>query len=55
MSDEPMTLEERFTRLEARFDALERRFAALENVTSRVLSLLVRIAERQGIEIPVHC
>jgi hypothetical protein len=49
MSDETMTLEERFTRLEAGFDALERRFAVLEERMSRVLSLIVRIAERQGL------
>jgi hypothetical protein len=51
MSDESMTLEERFPRLEARFDALEGRFAVLEELMDRVLSLLVRIAERQGVQV----
>jgi hypothetical protein len=49
MGDETMTLEERFCRLEKRLDAIERRFAALEECMDRVLWLLVRIAERQGV------
>jgi hypothetical protein len=44
-----MTLEERFCRLEKRFEALARRFAALEQDLERMLALLVRIAERQGV------
>ena len=35
--------------LEARFGAIERRFAVQEERMSRMLSLVVRIAERQGI------
>jgi hypothetical protein len=49
-------LEARFDGLEARFDGLERRFAAMErrytvqeDRMSRMLQLIVRIAERQGI------
>jgi hypothetical protein len=53
-------LEARFAGLEARFDgfviafdgrvsALERRFAVQEERMSRMLSLVVRIAERQGV------
>ena len=50
------TLEARFGGFEARFDGLEGRFAALERRysvqeerMSRLLSLVVRIAERQGV------
>ena len=50
MGDETNTLEERFDRLERRFEALEQRFAVLEEQMERVLSLLVRIAERQGLQ-----
>lgn len=49
-------LEARFDGLEARFDGLERRFSAMERRytvqeerMSRMLQLIVRIAERQGI------
>jgi hypothetical protein len=53
-------LEARFAGLEARFDgfvlafdgrisALERRFAVQEERMSRMLALIVRIAERQGV------
>ena len=49
-------LEARFDGLVARFDGLERRFAAMErrytvqeDRMSRMLQLIVRIAERQGI------
>jgi hypothetical protein len=49
MGDETMTLEERFCRLERRFDAIERRFAALEECMERLLSLVIRIAERQRV------
>lgn len=34
---------------EARFDGLERRFAIQEECTSRILAILVRLAERQGL------
>jgi hypothetical protein len=44
-----MTLEQRFCRLEKRLAALEQRFAALEECMERMLSLLVRIAECQGV------
>ena len=54
-------LEARFAGLEARFDgfviafdgrisALERRFAVQEERMSRMLALIVRIAERQGVQ-----
>ncbi len=49
MTDETITLEERFCRLERRFEALERRFAVMEEQTERMLALIVRIAERQGV------
>ena len=42
-------LEARLGALEARFGAIERRFAVQEDRMSRMLSLVVRIAERQGI------
>ena len=51
MSEGTVTLEERFDRLEKRFEALERRFAVVEEQMDRVLSLLVRIAERQGVRV----
>jgi hypothetical protein len=51
MSDNTTTFEERFARLDARFDALERRFAVLEEMSDRILSLLTRIAGRQGIRV----
>jgi hypothetical protein len=49
MSDETITLEERFDRLEKRFEAIERRFAALGEGMERLLTLLLRIEERQGV------
>jgi hypothetical protein len=49
VSEETITLEERFCRLEKRFEAMERRFAVLEEQLDRMLSLMVRIAERQGV------
>jgi hypothetical protein len=49
VSDGTVTLEERFCRLERRFEALERRLAVLEERMERLLSLVVRIAERQGV------
>ena len=51
MSEETVTLEERFCRLERRFEALERRFAVLEDRMDQILSLLLRIAEGQGIRV----
>ena len=42
-------LEARLGALEARFGAMERRFAVQEERMSRMLSLIVRIAERQGV------
>jgi hypothetical protein len=42
-------VETRLGALEARFGAMERRFAVQEERMSRMLSLLVRIAERQGV------
>jgi hypothetical protein len=42
-------LEARLGALEARFGAIERRFAVQEDRMSRMLALIVRIAERQGI------
>ena len=49
MSDETITLEERITRLESRFGAIERRYTVQEERMSRMLSLIVRLAERQGV------
>ena len=49
MGDETITLEERFCRLEKRFAAMERRYAVQEERMSRMLALIVRIAERQGV------
>jgi hypothetical protein len=49
VSKETITLEERFSRFEKRFEAMERRFAVLEEQLDRMLSLLVRIAECQGV------
>jgi hypothetical protein len=42
-------LEARLGALEGRFGAIERRFAVQEERMSRMLSLIVRIAERQGV------
>ncbi len=42
-------LEQRFSGLEQRFSAMEGRIAVLEDRVGRVLALVVRIAERQGI------
>ena len=42
-------LEARLGALEGRFGAMERRFAVQEERMSRMLSLIVRIAERQGL------
>ena len=42
-------LEARLGGLEGRFGAMERRFAVQEERMSRMLSLIVRIAERQGV------
>lgn len=42
-------LEARLGALEGRFGAMERRFAVQEERMSRMLSLIVRIAERQGV------
>jgi len=42
-------LEARLGALESRFGAMERRFAVQEERMSRMLSLIVRIAERQGV------
>jgi uncharacterized coiled-coil protein SlyX len=39
----------RFTTLEQRFAALEQRFSLQEERTSRILAILVRMAERQGL------
>lgn len=63
LTDRMHDLELRFSALEARFgalegrldaidirlSALERRFAVQEERTSRMLALLVRLAERQGL------
>jgi hypothetical protein len=38
----------RFTTLEQRFGALEQRFGIQEERMSRMLAILVRLAERQG-------
>jgi hypothetical protein len=43
-------VETRLGALEARFGAIERRYAVQEERMSRMLSLLVRIAERQGLQ-----
>jgi predicted nuclease with TOPRIM domain len=42
-------LEQRFSGLEQRFSAVEGRLGVLEDRVGRVLALVVRIAERQGI------
>ena len=42
-------LEARLGALEGRFGAMERRFAVQEERMSRMLTLIVRIAERQGV------
>ena len=42
-------LDARLSGLEARFGAMERRFGVQEERMSRMLSLIVRIAERQGV------
>jgi uncharacterized coiled-coil protein SlyX len=39
----------RFTTLEQRFGALEQRFGIQEEPMSRMLAILVRLAERQGV------
>ena len=41
--------EARLGALEGRFGAMERRFAVQEERMSRMMSLIVRIAERQGV------
>ena len=43
-------IEARLGALEGRFGAMERRFAIQEERMSRMLSLIVRIAERQGVQ-----
>lgn len=43
-------LEARFSGLESRFSAMERRYAVQEERMSRMLALIVRIAERQGVQ-----
>ena len=43
-------LEARLGAIESRFGAMERRFAVQEERMSRMLSLIVRIAERQGVQ-----
>jgi hypothetical protein len=43
-------VETRLGALEARFGAMERRFAVQEERMSRMLQLIVRIAERQGVQ-----
>ena len=43
-------VETRLGALEARFGAMERRFAVQEERMSRMLALIVRIAERQGLQ-----
>ena len=40
----------RFTSLEQRFSALEQRFGVQEERMSRMLAILVRLAERQGLQ-----
>ena len=42
-------MEGRLTGLETRFASMERRFAVQEERMSRMLALIVRIAERQGV------
>jgi hypothetical protein len=42
-------LEARFSGLESRFGAMEQRFGVLDERMSRMMSLIVRIAERQGV------
>ncbi|HEU0218094.1 MAG TPA: hypothetical protein VFQ90_15655 [Stellaceae bacterium] len=42
-------LDARLSGLEGRFGAIERRFGVQEERMSRMLSLIVRIAERQGV------
>jgi hypothetical protein len=39
-----------FTALKARFSAFEQQFSIQEDPMSRMLAMLVRLAERQGIE-----
>ena len=41
-------LEMRFAGMEARFEGMERRMAVLEERITHLISLVVRIAERQG-------
>ena len=43
-------MESRLGGLEGRFGAMERRFAVQEERMSRMPSLIVRIAERQGVQ-----
>ena len=43
-------MEARLGALESRFGAMERRYAVQEERMPRMLSLLVRIAERQGLQ-----
>lgn len=45
-------LEQRFGTIEARLGALEQRFGAQEERMTRVLALLVRVAERVGVGAP---
>ena len=42
-------MDARFAAVDARFAGLERRFAILEDRQNRILSILVRMAERQGL------
>jgi hypothetical protein len=49
MSNETMTFEERLCRFEKRLERIDRRLAGLEEQMERVLSLVVRIAKRQGV------
>ena len=43
-------LETRFTSMEVRMGGIERRLDLIEERTSRILAILVRLAERQGIQ-----
>ena len=43
------SLETRFSSMEARFTGIEKRLGVLEERMTRLIALVVRIAERQGI------
>jgi len=43
-------MESRITGMESRFTAMERRYAVQEERMSRMLALIVRIGERQGVQ-----